>query len=246
MADKTLTCMRACMQTLLHSFLNLFYPQSCLHCQSNTVESSHPLCSSCLQQLTLLKAEGRCYRCFMAYEGKGLCLSCRQQPYLRRAAAAFSYEGAAVSLVKGLKYGSLDYLASGMGAFMAAQLLTLEWPLPDYLVPVPMAATHLISRGYNQSRLLADSLALVLGRPVCEALGRYSGDYSQAGLLKHQREALTTKRFVLRKKEGLQGKRLLIVDDVMTTGQTMTCCAQLLADAYPSAIYAIAFCRTDH
>jgi ComF family protein len=160
-------------------------------------------------------------------------------------AAAFDYEGPAASLVKGLKYGSLDYLAIGMGAFMAAQYIAMEWPWPDYIIPVPLSSMHLLGRGYNQSALLAASLGHLLQRPVLEVLGRYSGDYSQAGLLRQQRLALNSQCFALRPGfcDKLAGKNLLLVDDVITTGTTLTCCAEVLRKELPATMYAIAFCR---
>lgn len=162
-------------------------------------------------------------------------------PFLA-SAAVFDYAGPPVTLVKQLKYGRHAFLAQSMGALMAAQLIELGWPLPDILIPVPMSATHYLGRGFNQSELLATQLGTMINRPTHSALGRLSGDYSQAGLTKFQRATLSKKRMQLLLSNELKGKTLLVIDDVMTTGQTLRCCAEILQQALPKAVYALTFC----
>src|SRR4029079_15107444 len=111
------------------------------------------------------------------------CFECQQKPHiLRRIAAAFDYEGPAATLVKQLKYGGQPYLAEGAGAFLTAQFIRLEWPMPDFIIPMPMAPLRKLERGYNQSLLLAEEVGCLIERPVLNILRRHSGDFSQAGL----------------------------------------------------------------
>jgi competence protein ComFC len=159
-------------------------------------------------------------------------------------AAAFDYEGPAASLVKRLKYSNQPYLASGMAAFLVAQLDQLQWPLPDALVPVPLSFTHWLERGYNQSSLLAEEMGRLLDCPVWHALKRQSGDYSQAALNLEQRKTLDGSRFRLNSKYSMSEKTLLVIDDVMTSGLTLQRCAETLMTASPASLYALTFCRT--
>jgi ComF family protein len=159
-------------------------------------------------------------------------------------AAAFDYEGPAVSLVRRLKYAHQPYLAQGMAAFLVAQFDRLQWSMLDVIIPVPLSFTRWLERGYNQSALLAEEMGRLLQRPVWHALKRRSGDFSQAALSLEQRRTLGGKGFRRNSTYALQGKVLLVIDDVMTSGLTLRHCAEALNEGIPAALYALTFCRT--
>jgi predicted amidophosphoribosyltransferase len=79
--------------------------------------------------------------------------------------------------------------------------------------------------------------------PVIPALRRRSGDYSQAGLNQAQRLQLTGSNFELKKGHQFHDKKILLIDDVLTTGSTLRKCAEQLYATYPSNIYGLTFCR---
>lgn len=164
-------------------------------------------------------------------------------PLLKKCAAAFDYQGPAATLVLKMKYANQPYLAKGAGGFLAVQAMRLEWPLPDLIIPVPLTLVHQISRGYNQSLLLAESLGAILQRPVRQVLRRKLLDYSQAGMTKKQRMQLDGGTFSLKKNLDIKDKVIWIVDDVMTTGRTMNCCAEALYAGYPREVYGLLLCR---
>lgn len=224
--------------------LNLIYPPLCLHCKATLYSDSHLLCGDCLGLLELIEPSERCPYCFSyCYEQK-VCSDCRKRhPIFNGLAASFDYVGPAETLVRRLKYSDQPYLAKGCGAYLSAQFLRLEWPIPDVIVPVPIALTHWLERGYNQSLLIAETFSEILERPVQDALLRKSGDYSQAGLSLAQREKLEGNTISLRKNQNLQDKIILLVDDVMTSGNTMRKCAETLLSDCPSQIYGLTFCK---
>ena len=233
-------------QLISNAFLNLVYPPLCLYCRETVQDEKHPLCHSCLSLLELIDPHERCPHCFSSQfcVEKRLCPEClRKPPMLNGIGAAFDYAGPAACLIRKLKYADLSYLADGCGAYLAAQFLQLGWPMPDVLIPIPIAMTHWIERGYNQSLLLAQSLSKILDRPVQEALIRKSGDYSQAGLSRKQRLELDGNLFHLKKSQNLADKNILLIDDVMTTGSTLRKCAESLQEECPSTIYGLAVCR---
>lgn len=196
--------------------------------------------------MELIEPLERCPYCFSAdfVPEKLICLNCiKSPPLLNGVATAFEYAGPAACLIRRLKYSDQSYLAKGLGAYLAAQFLHLNWPMPDFLIPVPIAFTHWIDRGYNQSELLAYSMADLLKCPVKNALKRKSGDYSQAGLSRKQRMQLDGALIYLKKDQQLQDKCLLLVDDVMTTGSTLRKCAEALMEDCPSSIYGMSVCR---
>ena len=160
----------------------------------------------------------------------------------RRLIAAFEYQGPAAQLLRSFKHGQRAEFAKDLAAFMAVQFLKLDLPLPDLIVPVPQSLTHKISRGFNQSLLLALELGKILERPVYDILKRRAGDFSQTGLKREQREAMSEGAFAWKKKRDIADKTVLVVDDVMTTGTTLAHVGHLLEEGYPVCLYAITCC----
>jgi len=232
-------------KNISHEVFQFVYPKTCIHCSERISHEEPLLCVSCSPLLTFLDPSERCPRCFHESSGlKGkLCHQCTKDPSLYyRVAAAFDYMGPASSLIKKFKYENQPYLASGMGALLAAQWQNLEWPLPDAIIPVPLSFTHWLGRGYNQSELLSNELGKILQVPVWNVLKRESGDYSQAGLSISQRRELNGKRFSLKNTHTLQDKTVLIIDDVITSGSTLRRCSEALLEGCPKTLYALSFC----
>lgn len=235
------------LKRVVKSFLDLVYPPLCLHCKA-TLEHENPVfCNDCLQLMTPVDPSERCPYCF-SFEFSSLtekcCRRCIENPLLfDRIAAVFDYEGPPATLVKQLKYGGQIHLAHGGGAYLAAQFITLGWPIPDVVVPMPASRLKRLERGYNQSALLAEAFAEIIGRPVTDIMHRKSGDFSQAGLDFEQRLKLQSSTFDVKPNVKLHGKTVLLIDDVMTTGTTLKCCAEALRLAFPKQIYALTVCR---
>lgn len=228
------------------AFTNFVYPNQCLHCSVLKTESAI-FCSSCTAQLEMINPKERCPSCFSAdFDSVSLvCYTCFvDPPLLKKQAATFDYLGPAASLVTHLKYSNQPYLAKGAGAYMAIQWMNLGWPLPDLIVPVPLTLTHFISRGYNQSLLLAEAIGSILQCPVKKILKRRLWDYSQAGMSKKIRQELDMEAFKCKNSVDISDKIILLVDDVMTTGLTLKRCAEVLYEGYPSAVYGLTFCKT--
>lgn len=229
------------------SLLHLAYPPLCLHCSQSVSEGNQLFCPACLELLVLIDSAERCPYCFSAEycPEERLCTECLlRNPVLCGIASAFDYAGPAATLIRSMKYGNLPYLAKGAGAYAVAQFLRLDWPMPDCVIAVPMALSRRLDRGYNQVKLLGKSIATILDRPFYDALGRSSGDFSQAGLSRQQRMNLKATSFFMRENRDLAGRCILLVDDVMTTGSTLRACAQVLMEQSPSAIYGLTVCRT--
>jgi ComF family protein len=230
---------------VVKSFVHLLYPPLCLHCQDDLSEKSSLFCKACFACLELVNPEERCPYCFSAeYSVEQLiCTTCKEKkPFFNRMAAAFDYLGPAATLVKQMKYADQPYLAQGAGAFLAVQFLRLRWPQPDYIIPIPLAFMRMFDRGYNQSRLLAEALGKIIKCPVENALKRMEGGISQAGQNHRQRIQLKSEQFSVKMGLNLADKCLLLIDDVMTTGATMRCCAEVLLEQCPSSIYALTLC----
>lgn len=229
------------------SLLNLLYPPHCLHCTESLESVDQLICANCSSLMELLNPIEYCNQCFsnICLLDDGICKLCHHKKQLiKRSASCFEYVGPAASIIKKFKYANNPQLARGIAAFMAAQFVLLDWPKPDLIAPVPITLTHWFERGYNQSALIAEHLGELIDAPVEELLVRSSGDFSQAGLNREQRQQLKAVSFKLKpSREKLYDKTLLLVDDVYTTGSTLECCASALSGGFPSQIYALTFCR---
>lgn len=240
--------MKIDVQKWIQSCLSLVFPPLCLHCRESIPPGITIFCDQCASLLQLIQPQKRCPVCFsMDYCPKrSLCHRCikRKTPFaLTKLAAAFDYLGPAATLIQKLKYGNQPYLAKGAAAFLALQFFELNWPSPDFIIPVPISKIKFLERGYNQSVELATHLSTYLKIPVCEVLFRRSGDFSQAGLSRQHRIALQPEVFRIKKGYSLEDKTVLLIDDVATTGSTLSCCADVLYTHFPRAVYGLTFCH---
>lgn len=140
--------------------------------------------------------------------------------------APFSYEGAARELIHCLKYTFVRDAAKVLGREMAALLGEDKF---DALVPVPLHPTRLVERGFNQAELLALAVGEQKSIPVLAALERLRETGQQAKLEKERRFKNMEDAFQTCKK--VKGMRLLLVDDVCTTGATARACIRALSNA---------------
>ena len=209
----------------------------CATCLASVRAPTPPLCPRCGRPLPATSAT--CPACAAGYGPKAL-------GSLRAAAV---YEGAARLGVLALKYKGQRRLAGPLGAILAQAVQGSGDDLPDVIVPVPLHAARRHQRGYNQAELLARSCARRLGVP-CEAaaLSRYRATPPQVGLSSVERRANVAGAFALASPAAakrLAGKRVLLIDDVTTTGSTLDAAAAALLVAGPAALRGMALTRPD-
>jgi ComF family protein len=164
-------------------------------------------------------------------------------PAYRRARAAVRFDEVARALVHGLKYGDRLDLAPMMGRWMAAagRALTAE---ADAIVPVPLHWRRQWTRRFNQSALLAEAIAKASGVPVADsALKRVKATPQQVGLSQSARALNVQGAFAVSSKAAVEGRRLILVDDVVTTGATVDACARALLRARAAHVDVLAFAR---
>ena len=113
----------------------------------------------------------------------------------------------------------------------------------DVLIPVPLHATRLRQRGFNQSQLLAQCAGDLLGVEVMEALIRTRRTDAQASLGAEQRKANVAGAFAVQPNISVAGLSIVLIDDVVTTGSTLSACAKELIDAGSASIKAVSLAR---
>jgi ComF family protein len=228
--------------------LNTVLPPRCLKCGA-AVDRAGALCAACWPALAFL-APPLCACCGYPFEfdlGPGaLCGSCAAEPpEYQRARAVLRYDDASRDLVLRFKHGDRIDSAPAFGRWLAragAELLAEA----DLIAPVPLHWWRLFRRRYNQAALLASALAGATGRPaVNDLLVRKRATPSQGGLGRAERRRNVAGAFAVhpRRRAGLGDKRVLLVDDVLTTGATAEACARALLKAGARAVDVLTLAR---
>lgn len=200
------------------------------------------LCDECLDQIPRVTPP-ICPRCGNAVKTKGLCLRCRTQPlHIERMRSVVYFGGTLREAIHRFKYNGLTALAEPLGGLMAHYWK--KHPIPtDVVVPVPLHATRLRERGYNQATLLAREMARQEGLAMDETiLTRQRATAPQVELNAQQRKENVRDAFLCTK-DNLTSKRVLLVDDVCTTGSTLEACAVAMKKAGAYDVWALTLAR---
>lgn len=235
-----------------HSLFSVLFPDCCRICQEPLERWTRaPVCETCLEGLVALRpAAGLCRLCGtprQAVAGE-LCGRCVAGEYDFDQARSFgAYDGVLRELVHLLKYARMRPLARPLGRRLA-EGFSREWKPEDFdaIVAVPLSAARLRDRAYNQAELLARELARLSGIPYLGgACCRVRATPSQTGLTRAQRLENLRGAFAAGPRAAqLAGKRILLIDDVFTTGATLTVCAQALRRAGARRVCALTLART--
>ncbi|MGA8152523.1 MAG: ComF family protein [Terriglobales bacterium] len=184
--------------------------------------------------------------------GDPLCSLCRRlEPPFVKAAAYGSYEGGLRELIHLLKYDQVRPAATVLGRMLAEAVSDLQ-PLfadrPVLVVPVPLHTRKFRQRGFNQAEVIAHSaLKLLSGTGLLlssAVLERTRETQSQIGLSRHQRRENMRGAFAAAKRSEIAGREILLVDDVFTTGTTVSECARVLRRTGASKVYVATVART--
>jgi ComF family protein len=235
--------------------LDVLLPPRCLSCGA-VVDEPGALCAPCWGRIAFISPP-HCARCGLAFElppqtddpaGAIECAACAADPpQFDRARAALAYDDHAKSLVLRFKHADATHAAPGLARWMAragAELLAQC----DLIAPVPLHRWRLLWRRYNQSALLALALGRLAQKPAMPGLlVRKRATPSQGRMGPAQRRANVAGAFALRagRAAGVAGKRVLLVDDVLTTGATAEECAKVLKRAGAAAVDVLTLARVN-
>ena len=207
--------------------LDFISPRLCVVCGHRLAPTERSLCGVCLFHLPRTDFHQKPLDNPMAQLFWGLAP-------IEKAAALFYYHphSETAQLVYRLKYNNRPDIGEDMGRVMACEFQATDFFSDiDVLLPVPLASKRLRQRGYNQSEQLAIGISDITHLPiVSKALRRKHFQQSQTTLNRWQRQENVTDTFQLKEEHLLQGKHVLLIDDICTTGATLIACANVLKD----------------
>jgi ComF family protein len=233
---------------VFHAALNAVLPPQCLSC-GDLVSGLGTLCAPCWESASFLSPP-QCHACGLPFEhdfgAAALCGACtREPPLYARARAALAYDDISRAMILAYKHGDRTDMAPAFGRWLAragAELLADA----DVIVPVPLHWTRLFGRRFNQTALLARQLAQASGRPVLyDGVLRTRRTRPMGQLSKSERRRNLAGAFAVKPAHiaAIKGRRILLVDDVLTSGATASNCTKVLLKAGAKAVDVLTIAR---
>ena len=227
-------------QAISDAFLNLIYPEECFICSSPVARRQDcGLCDDCWRKVLNLRIAGaRCPSCGVPLPGfadgsENLCLECIRRPPPYSGARSFGYYSTEMrQVIHELKFEGRRPLAKLLAPLMA-EVFYESWRRDDFdfITSVPLHPARRRERGFNQAELLSRALARIAGLPELRTLRRAMATQTQVGLSDAQRLENVRNAFRCTNIGRVAGKRILLIDDVMTTGATVASAAGALINA---------------
>ncbi len=218
--------------------MDWLFPATCGGCE----KPGQRWCSACHQQVEII-GMAVCQRCGKPFPSSGLCPDCVTTPPPYESMGSWGIYGGPLRLaIHRLKYKRDIGLGDFFSQFLIQCFIDRNWPV-DLIVPVPLSKRRLEERGYNQSDLLARPIARALGiRYENKGVIRVKETPTQVGLNAVERKKNVIGAFHA-DHTRIAGARLLIVDDVTTTGATIEACTKALLEAGASQVWGLTLAR---
>ncbi len=227
----------------IKSIKEILFPEkfTCLFC-GREIFHGELFCEDCRKEVFYTGAE-ICEKCGRrTKERTAVCSYCRgRETYFSTARSPFVYKGAISALIKRMKFGGAKYVAEELvsDALYSFHSIGKEF---DFIAFVPMTEKGLKKRGFNQSELIARALSEKTGIEVKDVLSRKEGSADQVGLKRAEREKNVKGRFSLKDRRAVKDKRILLIDDVMTTGATVNEISRIFYNAGAAETCVLTLC----
>lgn len=239
------------MPNYFQTIADLLFPRQCVSCRKTLgPNDSHPetplgnvLCESCFKGI-VLNHTFFCGKCRARLpNGKKICH--RDVPYILAAAADYGKNEAVRALIHNLKFNFLEAAAEPLGLLLAQYAAELNiFKEPRLIIPIPLSKQRRRERGFNQAELLARSLSKRFGAPLVTPLERLKNSPPQSGAQNAKARAVNVAGcFSVSDPAAVLGKRVVLVDDVTTSGATFLEAARALKNAGVKNILALAVAK---
>lgn len=212
---------------LLQRVLDLLWPRNCEICGRPVDREARYICAECLNRIPFVRPEDGMYE-------------------IDDAASAVRFECETREIINGYKFKNSIWLRDDFVDWIeAAARSRFDVAAIDAVIAIPTTLGHRINRGYNQSALLAEPLAKRLDRCFLgRAVARTGHPKRQSSLSEEERAENVKGTFVVREPELVRGRTILLVDDIMTTGSTLSECAKTLKDAGAWRVWSVTLARS--
>ena len=224
-------------RTFLIAALDFLFPPLCHVCRTFIPDATHVhICSACRERLLPIDSP-LCVVCGIPYVGAGedhICGGCAtSRCHYDAARAALVYEGISHDLIHAFKYRNKTHLCRPLALLTIERLAGfVSARSPDLIIPVPLHRKRLRSRGFNQAVLLGNIFSDFWKIPLDRHnLRRIRWTEPQVNLSAHERRSNVKGAFYVQHPSQVSGRRVLLVDDVLTTGSTVEECAAVLKKA---------------
>ena len=221
------------------NLLDLIFPKRCVSCR----KFGSYLCDSCFSKVEFVD-KPVCPYCERQAVGGKAHPGCAKRSGLDGLIVVCSYRGPGKNCINKIKYKWIYDIEKILATIISQNLWKFDFPTDSVLVPVPLHTKRKRWRGFNQAELLGKDLSKRFKHPYADLLLRSRYTRPQVELKKDERKKNVRGAFSLRftqsKPFSLQGKNILLVDDVYTTGATMSECANVLKRAGASSVWAMA------
>lgn len=217
---------------LVKKILDYIFPNRCLSCKAFVQEKSS-FCSDCWDEFHFIK-EPYCYICSYQLEKSNavanqVCLSCmKSRPSFEFARCLLKYDESSKKLIHNLKYYDNTNLAKPLSKMLITKYIEDIQDI-DIVIPVPMNRFKRIKRLYNHAQLIAEEVSRLIGKKArSDILLKVKNTKPQTVLSKENRLKNLAGSMSIAKGQSIQGKKILLIDDVMTTGSTAEAASKLL------------------
>jgi len=233
---------------LISGLTELVYPKTCHACKNRlgAVSIDELVCGDCWSKIKR-NLPPFCYCCGRSLIGRSftrnICTPClRQNLNFDRAFSPCAYEGVLKELIHAFKYSQKDYLGRPLAKLMIDFTKEFNFPMDymDAIVPIPLSASRLREREYNQAQLLAGYISQAYKKDLLTGIiQRRKNTRSQTELENNERLENVTGAFSIKDADGVKNKNILLVDDVLTSGATCSEAAKTLKRSGANIVYVL-------
>ncbi|MBI4298559.1 MAG: ComF family protein [Chloroflexi bacterium] len=218
--------------------MDILFPPKCVGCS----KEGDFLCSVCERSLARLE-DPYCPTCAQPMRSEATCQRCQESPLdIDGIRSPFLMEGVIRIMIHRMKYNDFRALATVLGRLLSSSMDAYLIPA-DFLMAVPLHPRRERRRGYNQSLLLAREVSMSKGIPLAKGLVRVKDAPPQARAADAESRRANVKDAFAFRGTGLDGRRVLLIDDVCTTGATLGACALALKNSGAAAVWGLTLAR---
>ncbi|AZL16223.1 ComF family protein [Rickettsiales endosymbiont of Stachyamoeba lipophora] len=236
---------------IFSKFINLTFPPKCLSCQEYTL-TSNALCSKCWQKIEHI-GNNVCVICsdfidHLTWDEERLCKRCnKNRPYYNQVIALFFYSDQVKKLVLNYKYKDHTYLSQYFSSLLLSRLKQLNINNIDVITFIPLHIRRLLTRKFNQSGLIAQYLGNKLQLPCKSLLVRkkHTKPQNQLSFLDREKNIYDCFKINTKYQNLIKNKHILLVDDVITTGSTVSEAAKILKNHGAQTVTIVCIARTN-